>query len=358
MTLHTEVKEMNPIRIGIIGAGGISRAHLSAIQREPRAECVAIADVSLAAARMVAEQFRIPQVYTDYRQLLAADGIDAIIVCVPNFLHAPVTIDALRAGKHVLTEKPMAMNVSLARDMKTAADQEKKILMVAQNNRFRAETLLLRRWVMEKRLGQVYYAKTGWTRRNGIPGWGSWFTQKQLAGGGPLIDVGVHVLDLALWIMGYPKPVSVLGRTYGVFGPRKMKLSGWGQVQEQGIYDVEDLAVAMIQFDDGSSLVLEASWASYTNEDRVYLEIYGDHAGASADFNRGTVTLYEESEVAPLDTVYRPSHRDDRLELLGNFLDAIEGKAEPICKPEEGILIQEILDAVYRSAQTGELVHL
>ncbi|WP_124728035.1 Gfo/Idh/MocA family protein [Staphylospora marina] len=347
---------MQKVRIGIVGAGGISRAHLSAIAKEPRTVCQAIADVSLDAARNVAEEYRIPEVHADYVRLLESPDIDAVIVCVPNFLHSRVTVDALRAGKHVLTEKPMALNVHLAREMKEAADQAGKVLMVAQNNRFRPETQLVKRWVESGRLGNIYHVKTGWIRRNGIPGWGSWFTQKQLAGGGPLIDVGVHVLDLALWVIGHPKPVSVVGKTYDVFGPRRMKLSGWGQVQENGIYDVEDLALAMIQFEQGISMLLEASWASYINEDRVYLELYGDKAGASVDFNRGTVTLFEDNGDGPVDTVYRPGPGDDRLLLLTNFTDAILSQADPVCKPEEGILIQEILDAAYLSAKTGDQV--
>jgi len=349
---------VDPIRIGVIGAGGISSHHLQVIQEEARVDPVAIADISLEAANRMAETFQISRVYTDYEKMLESEDIDAVVVCVPNFLHAEVAIRALEAGKHVLSEKPMAMNVDLARQMKETADRSGKVLMIAQNNRFRGETLLAKKLVDENRMGKIYHAKTGWVRRNGIPGWGSWFTQKELSGGGPLIDVGVHVLDLTLWIMGYPKPVSVLGRTYDVFGPRKLKLSGYGQLREQGIYNVEDLAVAMIQFEDGSSLVLDASWASYIKEERVFLEIYGEQGGASLDFNEKTVTLYQDGDGAPMDTVYHPQTSNGRLALWQNFADAIEGKAEPICKPEEGIIIQKILDAIYLSAQTGELVKL
>jgi predicted dehydrogenase len=242
--------------------------------------------------------------------------------------------------------------------MKEAADRSGKILMVAQNNRFRSETMLAKKWVDEKKLGKVYHAKTGWVRRNGIPGWGSWFTQRERAGGGPLIDLGVHVLDLTLWVMGYPKPVAVYGRTYDMFGPLKQKLMGYGSVNDQGRFDVEDLAVAMIQFADGSSLVLDVSWASYIKEERVYLELYGDRGGASLDFIGRTATLYKEEEQHSVDSVVHLEPHNERLALLKNFLDSILGKAEPICKPEESIMIQRILDAIYQSTETGELVRL
>jgi predicted dehydrogenase len=346
------------VKIGLIGAGGIAQAHLRAIEKEPRVKVVAIADVAEESARTTASKFAIDQVYIDYEKMLERESLDAVIVCVPNFLHAPAAQAALEADVHVLCEKPMALNVQLAEKMKETADRAGKILMVAQNNRFRAETLQAKKWADDNKLGKIYHAKTGWVRRNGIPGWGSWFTQKEKAGGGPLIDVGVHVLDLTLWIMGYPKPVSVFGRTYDVFGSRKEKLMGYGRVVDQGSFNVEDLAVAMIQFADGSSLVLDASWASHIRKERVYLELYGDRGGASLDLMEQTVTLYQDEDGKPMDRITHLPHHDERLALLQNFVEAISGKASPICKPEESIIIQRILDAIYVSAHTGELVHL
>jgi predicted dehydrogenase len=345
-------------RIAIIGAGGIAAVHLAALAKEPRVELKALADISLERARALGEKHGVPLYYADYRDLLTNEEIDAVIVCVPNHLHAPVAIAALEAGKHVLSEKPMAMNAMLAEEMIKVAERSGKVLMIAQNNRFHSESLLLKSWVEQKRLGRVYHIKTGWVRRNGIPGWGSWFTRKELAGGGPLIDVGVHVLDLALWVLGYPKPVSVFGQAYSMFGPHKRKLSGWGEFRPDGVYDVEDLAVALIRFEDGSTLALDASWASHIPEERVYLDLYGEQGGASLDLIHHTVTLFQEGQEGFIDSVYRPPKRDDRLALLQNFIDVIHGRAEPVCRPEQSLLIQHILDAVYRSAETGELVKL
>ncbi|MFC7441264.1 Gfo/Idh/MocA family protein [Laceyella putida] len=346
------------VRIGMIGAGGISQAHLQAIQKEERAEAVAIADVFVDGAKQTAEKFNIPRVYENYQEMIEKEELDAVIACVPNFLHAPVTTYSLSKGKHVLSEKPMALNVEEALHMKESADRAGKVLMVAQNNRFRSETQLAKKWVMEQELGRVYHAKTGWVRRNGIPGWGSWFTQKDKAGGGPLIDVGVHVLDLTLYIMGYPKPVSVWGKTYDVFGPQKQKTMGYGRVDDQGKFDVEDLAIAVIHFENGATLTLDASWASFIKEERVYCELLGDQGGASLDLGKRTATLFKDDGRVYQDETHDLNEQDDRLALLTNFLDSVQGKAEPICKPEESITVQRILDAIYRSAETGELIKL
>ncbi|SFJ53427.1 Gfo/Idh/MocA family protein [Thermoflavimicrobium dichotomicum] len=344
------------VKFGIVGAGGISEAHLKAIQKEPRVVVGAIADVVKEVAIGQAGKYQIPNVYQDYREMLENDDLDAVIICVPNFLHAPVAIDALKAGKHVLSEKPMALNSELAKQMIETADQTGKVLMIAQNNRFHAETTMLKKWIAENKLGQIYHAKTGWVRRNGIPGWGSWFTQKELSGGGALIDVGVHVLDLTLWLMDFPKPVSVMGKTYDVFGPEKKKLLGYGKVVDQGSYNVEDLAVAMIQFEEGSSLVLDASWASHIAQERVYVSLYGKEGGAELDLFHKKLTLYTDSPDGPVDQISHLPPEDERLNLLKHFVDVIEGKAEPICKPEQSLLVQQILDAIYQSAEKGELI--
>lgn len=349
---------MQTHKIGIIGAGGIAQAHLEAARREPRAEVVAIADVSTDMANEKARQYGIPHVFADYREMLAESQIDAAIVCVPNYLHAEAAKQALAAGKHLLCEKPIALNAGQAQEMIDAAKQAGKILMVAQNNRFRSQALQVKAWLGEGRLGTIYHAKTGWVRRNGIPGWGSWFTQKELAGGGPLIDIGVHMLDLTLWLLGHPKPVSVLGQTYAQFGPHKRGLSEWGRRVDDGKFDVEDMAVAMITFENGFSLTLDASWASHIEKENVFLQLYGQEGGVSFDLLEEKLTLYHEWGGVTATTELSPKPCNERVLLLGNFLDAIEGKAHPLCTPEQALYITRLIEAIYQSAQTGEAVRL
>lgn len=345
-----------PYCVGIVGAGGISEAHLQAIKMEPRVYVKAIADISLSSARMQAEKYLIPHVYSDYHEMFEKDFIDIVIICTPNFLHAPIAIEALKAGKHVLTEKPMTIDVESAIEMKRIADQNGKILMVAQNNRFHGETLLLKRLIQQKKLGNIYHAKTAWMRRNGIPGWGSWFTQKHLSGGGSLIDIGVHMLDLALWLMDFPKPVAVMGRTFDIFGPHKQKIAQWGQVNENGFFNVEDFAYGFIDFENGSSLILESSWASHIKEDQAYVKLYGDKGGAEFDLLNKRAVLYTDNGHEPINTLLKPPAEDDRYNTLKNFIDVIDGTSQQICKPDESILIQQILHAIYQSAETKEMI--
>ncbi|MGO0063419.1 Gfo/Idh/MocA family protein [Brevibacillus fluminis] len=345
-------------KIGIIGAGSISEAHLEAMKGDSRAEVMAIADISEEQGASRAEQYRIPQVFTDYGEMLKLADIDAVIVCVPNYLHIEATKSALAAGKHVLCEKPMAMNVAQAEEMIAAARQADKILMVAQNNRFRSDTQYVKQMLEEGKLGEVYHAKAGWVRRNGIPGWGSWFTRKDLAGGGPLIDIGVHMLDVALWLVGHPKPVSVLGQTYAQFGPHKRGLSEWGRKDESGYFDVEDMAVAMITFENGFTLTLDASWASHIKEENVFLDLYGKEGGTSLRLMDQQFAYYHELNGAAATTEIQPNPVKERVQLFRNFLDSVEGTATPLCTPEQALYINRLIEAIYLSAQTGEAVRL
>jgi predicted dehydrogenase len=349
---------MKTWKIGIVGAGGISDQHLDAISREPRAVAVAIADISHETARSRAKQYDVPAVYTDYQEMIRREEMDAVIVCVPNHLHAPVTLAALAAGKHVLCEKPMATSVEQAEAMAETARRTRNVLMVAHNNRFRGTSLMLKQLMEQGALGHVYHAKAGWVRRRGIPGWGSWFTQHEFSGGGALIDIGVHVLDLALWLLGYPHPVSVFGKTYAHFGSKKKALSPYGVIQPDGVFDVEDFATALITFDNGASLTLDAGWAGHIERERAYCELAGTEAGAALDFDDEIITFYHDLNNAPTDSRISTTKQNERLYLLANFIDAIEQKAAPVCLPEQAVILNRIIDAIYRSARTGELVKL
>lgn len=349
---------MHKWRIGIAGAGGIAAAHLDAIREEPRAEAVAIADAWRPAAEEKAGVYGIARVYDDYQTMLHDQEVDVVIICLPNHLHAPVSLEALSAGKHVLCEKPMAMNSQEAAEMKARAEQAGRVLMVAQNNRFRGDAQLLKQLVDNSKLGRIYHAKTGWVRRSGIPGWGSWFTTKEHAGGGALIDIGVHMLDLTMWLMGSPRPVSVFGQTYAEFGPRHKGLSAWGRKNEQGCFDVEDFATALIRFEDGSTLSLDARWAAYQEKEQAYVHLFGSEAGATFDFFEDRLTLYHDEDGLAADTSIATPQHNERVLLLAHFLDVLEKKTASICPPEQSVAVTHILEAIYESARTGESVRL
>ena len=245
---------MRKLRCGVIGLG-IGRGHAQAYAKHPQAELVALADLDAERLATVAEDLGVEQTYADAEAMLAEEKLDIVSVATPNRYHKPLAIAALESGAHVLCEKPMAMNAAEADEMLAAAAKADRRIMINFSFRFTPQSWQLKKEVESGVLGDVYFARTQWLRRRGLPGFGGWFGQKALSGGGPLIDLGVHRLDLALWLMDYPEPEWVLGTTHNPIGSRLAK--------EQGkAFDVEDFAAAFVRFTNGAGLELTASWAS------------------------------------------------------------------------------------------------
>ena len=343
------------IRVGVVGVG-IGRAHLDGYRKlGNRVEIFGICDLNEARATAAADDYAARYVFTDYAQMFADDELDAVSVCTPNALHAEVALAALGAGKHVLCEKPMADTLAHAQEIVRAARRSDKIFMMGMNNRFRGDTQVLKSFITQGQLGDIYYAKCGWTRRNGIPGLGGWFTTKALSGGGPLIDIGVHVLDLTTFLMGNPVPVSASGSTYAHFGPRGRGAGGYGYAPDPGTkihYDVEDLATGLVKFDNGATLFLEASWASYIAHDQFYSTLLGTEGGADLE----PLRVYKDLAGAPVDiTPHAPQIGGHEAEVR-HFIECIEQSKPPLATAEQGLHILQILDAIYRSAETGREV--
>ena len=296
-----------PLRVGVVGLG-IGRLHLDAFQKLPGVQIVGAADVDVARLEAMGATYQIPHLYHDYRELIAHEDVDAISICTPNALHAPIATAALRAGKHVLCEKPMARTAAEAASMVAAAREAGRVLDVVFNHRRRGEVEVLKRYIDEGTLGRIYYAKARWWRRNGIPGLGSWFTKQALAGGGPLIDLGVHILDMVLYLLGEPEVLSVNAATYAELGPRGIGDNGnFGQkmLVAPG-YEVEDLASAFIRLTDGGTLVLETSWAVYRRAgDEFGVTLYGTEGGAEisvADYvGEDALRIYTDVAGVPSD---------------------------------------------------------
>lgn len=346
-------QQSGKVRVGIVGAG-IGKAHANGYSKLENVEIAALCDLNEERARGLAEEFRIPKLYTDYREMLASEALDAVSVCTPNALHAEVAIAALESGCHVLCEKPLATSAEDGRRIVEAARNARGKFMVGMNNRFRGDTQLLKQFIEDGALGEVYYARCGWVRRNGIPGMGSWFTRKETAGGGPLIDIGVHALDLTLYLMGNPKPVSVFGATYAKFGPRGKGLGSWGVRVEGGVFDVEDLATAQVRFENGATLNLEASWAQHIGADRLYSEVYGDEGGATLDPLRVHTERYGRPvDLAPL----APTVNGHEAEVK-HFIDCIVEDRQPLATGEQALDVMKILDGIYESSRTGDSVRL
>lgn len=347
-------KSNSVVRIGVIGAGGIARAaHLPGYRACEDAEVLAVADVKEEDARRVAEEFDVPHVFTDYRDLLAMKEIDAVSVTTPNFMHRPPTVAALKAGKHVLCEKPIARNAREGRAMVAASRKHRRKLMVALQWRFRAESQALKRFIDAGELGEVYHAHARALRRRGIPGWGD-FVDKEKAGGGPLIDIGVHILDTTLWLMGHPKPVSVSGVTYAKFGHRKDVVGLMGQWDVKR-FSVEDFAVGLVRFANGASLVLEASFVANLKENVFNTHLYGTAGGASLlpleifGERHGTVTDMTFPKLRAV-----KAHTAE----VQAFVEAVRNDTPVPIPGEEALQATEVLDAIYRSAAAGREVRL
>ena len=358
------------IKAAVIG-GGIGKHHTEGYQMHPRAEVVAAADLNEAVLDELCCTYCIPTGYTDYTEMLADPEIDCVSVCVPNKLHAPIVINCLRAGKHVLCEKPLARTAREGQKMLDAAEQAGKKLMVQFNNRYRPEAGLLKEYADGGELGEIYFARCGWIRRNGIPGWGGWFTSEEMAGGGPLIDLAVHMLDLTMWLMGNPEPTTVLASTYSVFGPKMEALGPWGTPDTKGKFDVEDMAVAMIKFAGGQTIALEASWASRCKREWVYSTLMGSKAGASLervfgfdgedDSSIDTLEVFTQEHGVPVnrELMVEPDPSMGRHGAVMHFVDCLlSDKVEMISPAADGLRIMKILDAAYKSAKTGRAVNI
>ncbi|MCL2060405.1 MAG: Gfo/Idh/MocA family oxidoreductase [Oscillospiraceae bacterium] len=350
---------MAKIKIGIIGCGGIVRVlHAPAFQNIENAEIVATCDVIKERAQNIAKQLDAKYVFTDYKELLAMPDIDMVDICTPNYLHSVIAIDALKSGKHVFCEKPDAISVENVTAMKAAAEQSGNHLMVMRNNRFAESSKYAKQYIEDGKCGDIYAGRCGWIRRRGIPGKGGWFTTKAQSGGGPLIDLGVHMIDLAVWLMGNPAPVAVSGAIFNKFADDSAVADSvhaqFGDSQMGGSFDVEDLAMGMIRFDNGAILQIEFSWASNIEKEDIFVELRGSKAGLN--WRHGALTIYtEDGDYKPIFNDRKSGHEKNLAHFINDVL--IGGKA-PTFVPMQGVNMVKILTSIYESAKQGREISL
>lgn len=345
---------MSEVRVGLIGAGSITQAaHIPSL-KALGVPIVAVADAVEERAKQIAEQHGIPHAYGDYRKLLKREDVDAVVVSTPTSTHYPIVTAALKAGKHVLCEKPPAMNEREAEKMAELADQQKLVLMYALQNRYRNDTRALKRLVEQGELGEVYYGRALYIRRRGAPG--GWFSRKELSGGGPLLDIGVHVIDLTWWLMGKPKPVSAAGFTFQKIGARGLRLDrGWQPAdvrekrEQEAVYDVEDYAGGFIRFENGAVLIFEVSWQINAKE-QWGVAISGTKGGASLP----PLELYTEILGEQANVTLRIDEGNGYLEEMREFLNCITEGRRPVTDAWDGVTVMKMLTALYRSAEQGK----
>ncbi|NQX60130.1 Gfo/Idh/MocA family protein [Paenibacillus qinlingensis] len=353
---------MNKLRVGIIGAGKIfAGSHAPAWVSSPHVEIVAICDTHLPNGEEQANKLSVSRVYRDYKDMLEQETLDVVGVSTPNIYHSEVSIAALERGLHVFCEKPDAVSPEEAQKMADAAKRSGKVLMVMRNNRFTPQAKFLKRYIESGAMGEIYTGRTGWIRRRGIPGRGGWFTTKAMSGGGPLIDLGVHMIDVAIWMMGNPRPIAVSGSAYTKFADAKVQISAdsrFGTTQEGGIFDVEDLATGFIRFDNGASLQIEFSWASNVEDDLKFMELRGTKAGCSLKNSDLKLITEIEGVLCDLSPRFGGSEIRPHASNIHHFIACVLGEEEPINTPESGVDMIRILKAIYESAESGREVRL
>ncbi len=340
-------------RYGIIGAGkNAEKKHINGYRHLPCIELVAVCDVDIGRAKRIAETYGFARVYADYGEMLRNEELDIVSVCAPNAMHAEIAIQALGAGVNVHCEKPMALNGSEARRMLAAQQASGKALMVGLNNRMTNESVFVKRCIDQGLLGEIYQARAGWVRRSGIPGRGTWFTNRALSGGGVMIDLGTHYLDLVLYFMGLPTPSYIVGSTHQTFAHTTTRNRNGYIGDPAGVFDVEDSAVGMLHLENGATVSFEFSWASNIEQDKVYYELLGTKGGVS--YVNGELKLFSEIGGTCVDILPRLDPNIQLINEFQHFAECVAEGKEPLAPARHGVYFMEIVDGFYESAARRE----
>ncbi|TWI55899.1 Gfo/Idh/MocA family protein [Halalkalibacter nanhaiisediminis] len=345
---------MSKIKMGIIGAGGIAQdRHIPAyLQLTDSVTLEAVCDMNMETAHAVALKFGINKVYAEYKELLSE--VDAVTICTPNKFHAEITIAALNAGVHVFCEKPMALNTKECEEMIEAAEQSGKVLAIGYHYRFMKDSRAAKKVIVANEIGKPIVARAQALRRRKVPGWGV-FTNKDLQGGGSLIDWGCHFLDLSLWLLGNPKPVEVIGRSYNHLSKMANQVNQWGEINHE-TFEVDDHVTAYITFENGASMLFETSWAANIKDDIESVSISGLTGGIDLfpfELNQARHGILINSQANWISGEENPG-----LNQVRNFIETCLGKEELVVKPEEALQVSKIIDAIYLSSETGKSIKL
>lgn len=337
---------MEKLKVAVIGLGNISAEHIRAYISNPQVELYALCSHDMGKARALAQKHGVPHAYCDAKTMFRElPELDAVSICTWNAAHMADAIEALRSGCHVLCEKPMALSADQARHMAQVARENDRLLMIGLVCRFKTISQRLRQMIQEGRLGEIYYGRAQYLRKNGSPG--GWFTQKERSGGGPLIDLGVHVIDLARYLCGSPKPVGVYGAVFH-------QLQESEKVNPEP-FDVEDMAVATVRYDNGAVITVETSFSLHTQQDRFCIELYGTKGGGRLS---DKLELFQIGTEGCAETITQDPQENPFIEQANHFVDCILSGTKCKASAEDGIIAMQIIDGIYRSAETGHEVIL
>ena len=354
-------------RIALIGLGGIAHlSHLKSFSETSGAQLVAGCDLDKKKFPLAEEKVGLKNFYTDYHEMFRKEKLDGVVIGTPNATHMPISVDALDAGVNVLCEKPVATSRLEAERIKEAVDRTGAKFMIGMPMRFRSENPTLRKMIVDGKLGNIYYAKTSYLRTRGIPGWGTWFTDKERAGGGAVLDIGVHMLDYVWFLLGKPAFKTVSALTFDGIGKRHLagEEAAFGEVgypstytgPEKNVFDVDEMTSAFIRLDGGAALQMEVSWAMNYNPEKHPNGgvIFGDRGGLSI---MPPVFTHEVEDKLVHEPVEGPAGQGPQ-NLARAFVDYIDGKIDNPAPIEDGIQVMRTLDAIYESARTGREIAL
>jgi predicted dehydrogenase len=341
------------LRYGFIGSGGIAGIHLRELVKRDDVELVALSDVSKETMTTQGEKYGVDRHYTDYREMLKNESLDAVSVCTPNKLHLKPTLDALSAGCDVLCEKPLAMNAREGERMVKAAEASGRKLVIGFQYRFNPRTTYLKQAADEGQFGEIVYGRVQALRRRGIPNWGV-FGQKELQGGGPLIDIGVHALEMAHYVMGSPRPVSASGDLFSYIGNKASnKVESVWKGWDYKNYTVEDLTIGRIRFENGAVLNVEAGWATHIEKGLWTFELMGKKGGCTWDppkvFTDEAGHMVDKSPAWLADVSFDGMFKRK----MYSFVDHCLYNKPTIAPGTSGLLVQKMLDGIYQSAEKG-----
>jgi predicted dehydrogenase len=356
------------LRVGVVGIGWAGQQHLKAYDALPGVRIVSLAGMEQDLRDSLQAEYAIAHAFADWEEMLEHGGLDAVSVAVPTFLHAPIAVAALERGIHVLSEKPIARNAVEGQAMVDAARKAGRVLDVAFNHRRRGDIQALKGVIDDGGLGRPYYAKASWLRRSGIPTLGSWFTNPELAGGGPLADIGVHALDYALHLLGEPKVVAVSAATHSELGPQgRGGGSAYSALASSHAFEVEDFASAFLRLEGGGTLLIEASWATYREtDDLLDFTVYGTDGGAELKVQGapfppvGQLRVFTEKDGESADYVppVLPGRAHDGV--VEDFVAAVRGGKDVWGEHDgsQALYRAQIIDACYQSAREQKEVRL
>jgi predicted dehydrogenase len=345
-------KRKGKFRMAMIGVGGIGASHMKILAGMPDVELVGMADPSEKALAARAVDFPDCKPFADYQTMLAEVEADGVDVCAPNGVHAPAAIAALDAGAHVIVEKPMAMNAGEAQAMIDAAKKNKRKLCIAFQYRYTPAAVFLRKAMEAGQFGDVIYARVQALRRRGIPSWGV-FGRKDLQGGGPLIDIGVHALEVAHYVMGSPRPVTASGATFTYLGDKKCEVACPWSAWDHTTYTVEDLAIGHIRFENGAVLNIESSFAAHIKENVFNFQVMGTRGGGT--YSPPMIFRDQDGHMVNIEPDFLPTV-DHFHAKLRDFIDHAMTGSPTLIAGEQGLMVQKMLDGIYQSAEAGREV--